>query len=98
MNTRKWTVRFVFYQNGKRRECIASGRNAQTLLCLVTAGKEGITAAEISCWANRLGAYVHCLRKDYGLDIITHTQPHEGGFHGRYELLDAVELIEVIKP
>lgn len=63
-----------------------TGREAQTLTALIEAGSKGITALEMSSWAYRLGAYVHRLRHDYGLDIETVREAHEGGSHGRYIL------------
>lgn len=75
-------------------EWLLTGRCAQTLWHLVKAGEKGITAAEVSSWALRLGAYVHILRHDYGLHIVTIREPHDGGYHGRYILLSAVEIQE----
>jgi hypothetical protein len=97
-NSQKWQVTFRYQLNGNEVVRQAKGRVAQTLSALVLAGDNGVTAAEMSCWAYRLGAYVHLLRHDYSLDIITKREEHEGGWHGRYVLLTAVEIIELDKP
>ncbi len=72
-----------------------TGRPAQTLVALVKAGSKGITALEMSSWAYRLGAYIHILRRDYGLDIQTLKEKHPGGWHARYVLHTPVEILEV---
>jgi hypothetical protein len=69
------------------------GREAQTLLWLYKAGKSGITAAEVSCWALRLSAYVYELRHQYGLSIRTDHDLHNGGWHGRYVLESSIEIL-----
>jgi hypothetical protein len=48
---------------------------------------------EVSSWAFRLAAYIHLLRTEYGLDIATVSEPHEGGKHARYFLRDDVRLV-----
>lgn len=93
-NVRKWKVRLKIVEPDNVHERQACGRVAQTIVALVAAKAKGITAAEMSCWAYRLGAYVHILRHDYGLDIVTLREEHDGGFHGRYVLITPVEIIE----
>lgn len=81
-------------KNGRRCFTIEGRRVAQTLIALKIAGSQGITAAEVSCWAYRLASYVHKLRHEYGLDIVTHKEEHEGGWHARYEMLSDITIIE----
>jgi hypothetical protein len=87
------TLRFA---RNEQPECklLLVGRCAQTLWHLHKAGEKGITALEVSSWALRLGAYVHTLRRDYGLNIITLREPHDGGYHGRYVLKTPVQIVE----
>lgn len=70
------------------------GRPAQTLEALIESNTAGITALEMSSWAFRLGAYVHILRHDYGLNIETLREPHDGGWHARYVLHTPVNHIK----
>ena len=58
--------------------------------------KGGVTAAEVSSWALRLGAYVFVLRHGYGLSILTVREPHDGGNHGRYVLREPIEICQII--
>lgn len=72
------------------------GRKAQALLWLIRIGKRGITSQEMSSWALRLGAYIHELRRSYGLDIATIDEQHEPGcIHARYRLITPVKLERV---
>ena len=71
-----------------------SKRLAQTIRALVEKGTVGITALEMSTWALRLGAYIHILRRTYGITILTVMEPHEDGKHGRYILQSNVTLQE----
>jgi hypothetical protein len=71
-----------------------TGQVAKALAALVRAGAAGVTALEVSSWAYRLGAYVHTLRREFGLAIETVREPHEGGWHGRYVLHSPVVLAE----
>lgn len=81
---RKHKLKFLFETPAGR--VTVTGREAQTLAALIEAGSKGITALAMSSWAYRLGAYIHRLRHDYGLDIETVREAHEGGSHGRYIL------------
>lgn len=83
------------YVEGEARHFELTGRLAQTVWYLIEAGTEGVTALEMSSWALRLGAYVHVLRHEYGLDITTAREEHEGGWHGRYVLHTPVEIIGI---
>ena len=76
------------------RQRLVIGRCAQALWELHHRGARGVTAAEISNWALRLGAYVHILRKEYGLEIVTLREPHDGGYHGRYVLKTPVVILK----
>ena len=75
------------------RSIITARQVGRTLAALVFAGGKGVTALEMSSWAYRLGAYIHRLRHDYGLDIETFHEPHDGGWHGRYVLHTPVRMI-----
>lgn len=71
-----------------------NNRLGQTIRALVEKGALGITALEMSNWALRLGAYIHILRHEHGLAILTVMEPHEDGKHGRYILQSNVTLQE----
>lgn len=70
------------------------GQMAKSLIALIKAGEKGCNALEVTCWALRFSGYIHFLRKDYGLDILTQKEPHDGGWHARYFLLDEIEVVE----
>lgn len=73
-----------------------SGRDAQTLEALISAGRQGITALDLSSWAVRLSHYIFKLRRTYGLAIDMIEESHGGEFpgkHGRYFLRSQVELL-----
>jgi hypothetical protein len=84
---------FIYIHPDGERRFAVRGRVAQTIVALVRAGSRGITAAEMSCWAYRLGAYVHTLRREYDLHILTQHEEHEGGWHGRYVLVSSVTVL-----
>lgn len=70
-----------------------TGRDAWTLAQLVWAGSKGCTPIDNP--APRWSAYVFNLR-EMGLNIETRHEPHYGPFagtHGRYVLLNTVEII-----
>ena len=71
-----------------------TGQVAKALEALVAHGAAGVTSLEASSWAYRFGAYVHNLRRDYGLAIETVREPHDGGWHGRYVLHSSVTIAE----
>ncbi len=79
---------------GEPKTVKLSKRLGQTIRALVETGAAGITALEMSTWALRLGAYIHILRHEYGLAILTVMEPHDGGKHGRYILQSYVTLQE----
>ena len=79
-------------ENGTRRFPL-QGRQAWTMLQLVRAGEKGCTPIERP--APRWSDYVFQLR-GLGLNIRTIREKHTGTFpgeHGRYVLLDDVELV-----
>ena len=73
--------------------CITGRTVQRTVIALLSSGRKGVTALELSSWAFRLGAYVHILRTQYGLHIETIREEHDGGFHGRYFLKTPVVLL-----
>lgn len=91
----KKSVTFKAWFNGEARIFQVRGQVARTITALANAGKEGVTALEVSSWAYRLSAYIHDLRSDrYNLDINMDPEEHEGGWHGRYVLITPVEILE----
>ena len=75
------------------RIVISARQELRALAALINAGCCGVTALELSSWAYRLGAYVHTLRHDYGLEIETLREPHDGGWHARYVLHTPCQII-----
>lgn len=92
---KKWREHKCILEIGEQKFVI-SGQELRTLLALVAAGDNGITALEVSTWAFRLAAYCHALRR-LGVPISTSREPHEGGWHGRYRLEGKVKL-QPVKP
>ncbi len=88
-------VTFTAYFNGSPKTYEVKGRDAETLIWLLRAGEAGITALEVSSWAYRLSSYIHHLRHEYGLEIRTIMEPHDGGKHARYVLITIVVIIPV---
>lgn len=83
----------VINPDGSRRPIRPAGRDAWALLELCRAGPKGVTPLERP--APRWSAYVHKLRRDWGIDIATLDEPHDGPFpgrHGRYVLRSQVTL------
>jgi hypothetical protein len=81
---------------GPNGQFSVAGKNARTLVELVQHAGKGITALEMSnSWALRLGAYVHVLRHECGLEIETIREAHDdyGGWHGRYVLQSPVTIL-----
>lgn len=73
---------------------IVNGRLAWALGNLIEAGGKGCTPLDNP--GPRWSAYVHRLRRDFGLEIETIHEPHEGPFpgtHARYVLRSRVDLI-----
>jgi hypothetical protein len=70
------------------------GQVARSLQALIKRGPTGITALELSTWALRLAAYIHTLRRQHKLSILTLTEKHPGGTHGRYVLRTPVSIVK----
>jgi hypothetical protein len=85
--------RYILAIYGEEKTFYLSGRLHQAMQALLENKQRGITALEVSSWAFRLAAYIHLLRTEYGLDIATVSEPHEGGKHARYFLRDDVRLV-----
>jgi hypothetical protein len=69
------------------RRIIVAGRERWALESLLSAGAKGCTPIDHP--APRWSAYIHDLRREYGLNIETISEPHQGpfaGHHGRYVL------------
>ena len=72
-----------------------AGRLAWALSELQSAGEHGVTP--ISTPGPRWSAYVHRLRHEFGVDIETKTEAHQGAFpghHARYFLRSPVAIGE----
>ncbi len=86
---------FILTENdGAERTIIVGGRLAWALVELIRAGKVGLTA--ITAPGPRWSGYIHRLRRDFGIDIETETEPHGGpfsGHHARYHLRSRVHMI-----
>ena len=75
------------------------GQEAQTLLLLHQKGAAGVQAYDFRGGPPfRLPAYCHSLIKHKGLHIETQRVNHEGGWHGRFVLHTAVEIISTTDP
>ncbi len=77
------------------RHIFPSGRNAWALDNLIRSGAKGCTSIENP--GPRWAAYVHKLKRNFGLNIETRNEEHKGayaGWHGRYILQDEVRVIE----
>lgn len=75
---------------------ITARQVARTLAALIYKGEQGITALEMGAWAFRLGAYIHILRHEYGLDIQTQKEEHVRGWHARYVLITHVKILDIL--
>jgi len=91
---KKLTATFSLQKSGTTKTIALKGQTAKTLIALIKAKQKGCTALEISIWALRLSGYIHILRTKYCLNILTKKEPHDGGSHGRYFLLDEVDILE----
>lgn len=89
------TVTARIYTSPRPRLISVSGQTARTLIALVEAGADGVTAQEVSSWALRLAAYCYELRHRCGLEIRTDRETHPFGWHGRHVLVTPVEVIAV---
>ncbi len=74
-------------KTNQSRQVTVQGRYRWALETLIERGALGMTPIETP--APRISAYVHELRHEYGIDIETITEPHDGpfaGHHARYVL------------
>jgi hypothetical protein len=86
---------FVLTKNNRKKEIGLNGQNAKALLSLIKS-KHGISTYEgYASGLPRLSWYVCVLRHEYDINIITMREEHVGGWHGRYVLLDKVEVAKV---
>ena len=90
----KIVANFSILIGDKEKLFTLRGQMARSLIALIKSGDKGCNALEVTCWALRFSGYIHFLRKDYGLEIITQREPHDGGWHARYFLLDNVKIID----
>ena len=95
---KKISAKFKLIKNDQEIYSTLIGQQAKTLIALIEAKENGITALSISSWALRLASYIHILRSKYNLDISTINEPHEGGNHGKYHLHNQIEILETTKP
>jgi hypothetical protein len=93
MKATRISVRVALVSDDGERIIEAHGQEARALVALVSAGRRGVTAAEVSSWAYRFAAYCYELRRK-GLNIVTIREEHPGGWHGRHVLLDRVRLLD----
>lgn len=97
-NSKKIYATFLLTKNGKKKEIGLNGQNAKTLLTLLRAKNNGISTFEgFGLGLPRLSGYICVLRHDYDINIITIREEHIGGWHGRYVLVDMVEVGKVFK-
>lgn len=95
-NTTAMSLTCKAYFEKKSKIFELAGQKARMLAALIKAGKDGVTALELSnTWAYRTSAYVHDLRNaPYNFDIEMIREEHAGGWHGRYILHTPCEILE----
>ncbi len=92
-------VCFKLTKNDQEVVFSLKGQKAKTLKALIENGEKGCTALEISkTFALRLSEYIRALRSDglaggYNLEIITIKEQNDCSWHGRYVLIDKVEIL-----
>ena len=89
---RKHSLRVIVHGAEPRHLTITGRQTCRTLRALIDGGERGTTALEVSTWALRMSHYISELRHRWGLNILTTSEPHDGGEHGRYVLLDRVSI------
>ena len=95
----KFNKKFRLTKGNNKIDFSISGQKAKALYFLAKSDN-GITALEIcGTFALRLSEYVRAFRHDclaggYNLNIETIKEENPSGWHGRYFLLDKVEVIE----
>jgi len=86
---------FLLTKQNRKKEIGLNGQNAKTLLTLIKS-KHGLSTYDgYGSGLPRLSWYVCVLRHNYDINIITIREEHLGGWHGRYVLLDRVEVGKV---
>ena len=76
-----------------------SGQEGKTLLLLHKNGASGVVAYDFRGGPPfRLPAYCWSLIRNRGLVIETHREQHDGGWHGRFVLHTAIEILAVEDP
>jgi len=76
---------------------VLRAKTAKTLLALVGAAENGITAGEVDSWAFRLAHYIMVLRRTYKLPIPMEWEEHAEGRHGRCFLRSDVTIITILR-
>src|SRR5688572_11738222 len=89
---RKHSLRVRVAEPEPRHLTITGRQTCRTLLALIDGGERGTTALEVSTWALRMSHYISELRHRWGLNILTTSEAHDGGEHGRYILIDRVSI------
>lgn len=89
---KKMIITATYVVDGEIKCFTDRGQTARSLQALVTAGKAGVTALEVSSWALRFAAYCHDLKHKHGLAIRTDREQHDGGWHGRHVLETEVTI------
>jgi hypothetical protein len=88
-------VAFNVFQGENVRTITPAGRDAWALGELITAGAAGCTPIDNP--GPRWSGYVFKLKRNYGLDIATITEGHDGpyaGHHARYVLRSRVDFAD----
>lgn len=72
------------------------GREAETLLLLAEKKERGLRAYDFRAGPPfRLSAYIHDLRHEFGVGIVTTREKHATGEHAVYTLTTPVEIVAV---
>lgn len=85
----RWAAKTFIVAN--ERKITVRGRERWALECLVAAGARGCTPIDTP--GPRWSAYVHDLRHEFGIEIESIREPHDGQFpgtHARYVLRSTV--------
>lgn len=93
---KKLYASFVLTKKNRKIEIGLNGQNAKTLLTLINS-KYGITTYEgYASGLPRLSWYICVLRHEYNINIVTIREENvSGGWHGRYALVDRVEVAKI---
>ena len=90
---RKIFAKFILVKNNQQKTIYLEGQNAKTLIALKQAKSKGITTFQANeLKLLRLSSYIHILRHQHNINIIT---IREGKSRtARYVLIDLVELLQ----